>query len=516
MKVLPSNIMLSYPVKWSKQQVLRDIVQNFYDDAGIHEFERKFKSEYLPEVDGGKLVLSAESAGFNYEWLLHIGASTKQSQTGKYAGFYGEGFKIASLCALRDFHWQINMRSKDWSMEVSALDTCIDGCVLKQLFYIVEEGLDESPVTELHLNNFSEKDYALLKSVLCGFYYSGNPLIGKLIYKSEYAAIHERSQTAKPEHFVRSYDISGDGIVFIEYQARSEFTVPLVICNHRFKTPDRERNNVYFCTVLDVLIDLVDLIDISASRYLLEQLEKRWYDYPDKKEDLNSWYSLIRKLIRKIVYYDPFSAVCKDFVRDHPNLVVCEQPRNKRAHSRKTQALTWKKLHLPESRLVQDSFAMFGYKTIEYLCEKAGGFNITRPADQRECQLLSILKNAAKDIFIGFIIYYPLCLVIENDSSVFNGCAHLSKNEKTVTNSYGMRIRYTLSHIEIKKSLLARGSFSEAFSTYSHELCHCFGGDASASFSLALTHVITLTMAAHEKLLPFANQWDEIFNVVYP
>ena len=48
MKTTPLNIMLSYPVKWGKEQILRDIVQNFYDDAGALEFWIKLKKKYEP------------------------------------------------------------------------------------------------------------------------------------------------------------------------------------------------------------------------------------------------------------------------------------------------------------------------------------------------------------------------------------------------------------------------------------------------------------------------------------
>jgi len=111
MKTIPLNIMLSYPVKWTKQQVLRDIVQNFYDDVGAKEFYSLFKITYKP--DEKEIILSMAGKGFSYEWLLHMGASSKQDEPGKYAGLFGEGFKVASLCALRDYNWKIKMRSRD-------------------------------------------------------------------------------------------------------------------------------------------------------------------------------------------------------------------------------------------------------------------------------------------------------------------------------------------------------------------------------------------------------------------
>lgn len=506
MKTIPLNIMTSYPVKWTKQQVLRDIIQNFYDDIGLRDFGKKFKKEYIAE----QMSLSAVSSGFSYEWLLHVGASTKQEQSGQYAGFYGEGFKMAVLCALRDYGWQINMRSRDWSIEVCVLATNIDGKKLRQLAYNVEEGLEHSPETVLTINPFSQDDVTLLNDVVLGFYYPENPLIGKLIFENEYAAVHERSKIPKPKHFAISFDVNGDGLIFTGFQARGSFVKPLVICNHRFKTEDRERNHIYFTTVLSLMIDLVDLIDAKTSCYLLEQLEKYWYDYPETKDDVKSWYSLIRKLIRKIVYQNFTSMSANDFIKNHPDLAVCERPTNTHMRNRKAQALMWRKLHLPESRLVQDSFCLLGYKTIVDLCEKSGGYNVTRMPNNDEKQLLNILEHAAKSVLDSFITNFPECLVIENDSSVWSGTANLLKNKKVDYNNHGLRILYTINYIEIKKSLLTKDSFMKAISTYFHELCHCFGGDSSASFSLALTRVIELTIENAKKLQEFEHKWIAI------
>ena len=140
MKTLTLNIMASYPVFWSKQQVLRDIVQNFYDDIGAFGFAEKFKTMYEPAT--GQVMLSSASDGFSYEWLLHLGASTKQAQPGKYAGFFGEGFKMAALCALRDHKWKITMRSRDWEIKVCIIGMDIDGRTMQQLAYNVDEELD--------------------------------------------------------------------------------------------------------------------------------------------------------------------------------------------------------------------------------------------------------------------------------------------------------------------------------------------------------------------------------------
>ena len=374
MKTIPLNIMLSYPVKWTKQQVLRDIVQNFYDDIGAKNFYKLFKTKYIPEKK--EIILSITSKGFSYEWLLHLGASSKQDKPGKYAGLFGEGFKTAPLCALRDYNWKIIMRSRDWSLEVCTLSSTVDGKPFNQLAFNVTEGCDHSTETVLTIQSFSKEDASLMEEVVLSFYSPGNPLFERCIFENEYAAIYERSILKKPSSMPSGLKLNGEGIVYIGFQARGSFYLPLVICNHRFETKSRDRHEIYFGTILDMLIDTVDYIDAKTSCYLLEKLEKHWYDYPDTKEDMDSWYSLVRKLIRKIAFFGP--GLIDDFVKRYPHLVVCERPVNLHMRNQKTQALAWKRLNLPNVRLVQDSFSLFGYKNIVELCEDNGGFNILR------------------------------------------------------------------------------------------------------------------------------------------
>ena len=82
------NLVWDYPVFWSKYKVLRDLIQNFYDAVGPAEWHRRFRVH----VEGDALHLRADATGFSYEWLLHIGASTKREQPGEFAGHFGEGF----------------------------------------------------------------------------------------------------------------------------------------------------------------------------------------------------------------------------------------------------------------------------------------------------------------------------------------------------------------------------------------------------------------------------------------
>jgi hypothetical protein len=513
MRTIHLNILYSYPIKWSKREIFRDIIQNFYDDAGTDSFGGKLSVEFISEGSSrgtGKAVLSMESTGFSYEWLVHIGASTKQDVAGKYAGFFGEGFKMAALCALRDYDWGIRIGSRDWDLRVCPREFEIDGKTMLQLAYEINEIVDggERRKTYVEIDNISAEDYTLLADSVNGFYYPGNPLIGKLVFKNEYIALHERTNFAKPDSFPISHDCEGDGIVYIGYQVRGSIFCPMVIANHRFKTSDRDRHNIYLGTLLDVLIDICDMVDGKTSAYLLEKFEKHWRAYPKDKNDVNTWHTVVRKLIRNL-YWEPKDAAV--FMKKHPALAPYSRPENISAHNEYDQAISWRRLYAPHLRLVQDSFRHLGYKSIVDLCREAGGFNDTRKPSHFESLLFGILSKAATAILEGFVSDAPDCVIIGNASSVMSGTAKVTKLKDVWQNSSGMRVRFSVKSIEIKQHLFARDRFAEAFATYCHELCHCFGGDSSAAFSRALTRLVEIVIDKSDCIKRYGDEWRRCF-----
>lgn len=161
---IPLNLVYDYPVHWSKFKVLRDFVQNFYDSVTWQGWDKRFSWK----MDNGHLEMTAKDIGFSYEWLLHIGASTKRDDGKLYAGYFGEGFKIASLCAVRDFGWTVRMISRDWDLQVIKTDLVVDNKNLAGLGYRI--GSTPEPVTDtiLQLSPFFENE--LMDSVLHSFY----------------------------------------------------------------------------------------------------------------------------------------------------------------------------------------------------------------------------------------------------------------------------------------------------------------------------------------------------------
>ncbi|MDR1690084.1 MAG: hypothetical protein LBS21_15995 [Clostridiales bacterium] len=93
------------------------------------------------------------------------------------------------------------------------------------------------------------------------------------------------------------------------------------------------------------------------------------------------------------------------FAQKYPNLVTCSKPTSLSARNRRTQALAWKKLYLPESVLVQDGFIFLGYDSLEDLCERAGGFNRARDANEFEAKLILILDAVGKRKILRSVIH---------------------------------------------------------------------------------------------------------------
>ncbi len=135
------NLIFNYPVRWSKFEVLRDLVQNFYDAVRYADWDCRFSYGIVD----GKLFLTAAEVGFSYDWLVHIGASTKRDDTGSHAGYFGEGFKIASLCALRDHHCNIELCWRNWRLRVTTADLELDRRNLKSLAYHVWRSMSLLP-----------------------------------------------------------------------------------------------------------------------------------------------------------------------------------------------------------------------------------------------------------------------------------------------------------------------------------------------------------------------------------
>jgi hypothetical protein len=495
---IPLNLIYDYPVKWSVFKTLRDFVQNFYDAIGWEKWSSCF--EYT--IENNELTLRSNNVGFSYDWLLHIGASTKRS--GDFAGYFGEGFKIASLCALRDHRWKISMESRNWKLRVCTSPVSIDNVSLCSLAYEIEKSSTESSATVLKLSPFSDTE--LIRSVLLSFYYPENPLFEQCLWKSPIGAVYTRSRMSKPKHFPETYDDSGPGIVYAGFQAMGSFREPLVFSLHSHRNDDRDRGSYYRMQVVRLIERLVSHLPPDASALILERFRSRWYERPRKKYDFDCYNKIIRTLIQNISRSAEGTVSWRN---SYPDLLVARAIRRSELANvnRRSQAIAWLRQSTKRYRLVQEAFSMLGYRELEDACEQDGGFSIVRPPNEIELHQIAKLENITRRILPDLPFELPPCKMIINESAAWRGMAVCVPATSPFINYRGTSIRFFLPYVAVRSSLLTSSKPNVALGTYLHELAHVFGGDQSARFSRGLSEFLDAVLANTAAIANWEREW---------
>lgn len=507
-KVIPLNIVTSYPVRWKKYQVIRDFVQNFYDSVGYNRWNKEFQYNY----SNNTLSMWVDGITFNYEWLLHIGASTKTANSKNYAGYFGEGFKIASLCAKRDYKWEIDMQSGDWDISVDFIKQKIDNQQVEMLAYCLEQ-VTYNHRSILKISNFSEKEYSIFKNTLESFFYPQNKILGEKVWANENGAVYLRSKEEISETLPYVGEYGRRGAVFCGYQMLGTNPFGLVVCLHKYKKLDRERRDLYSFEVIDVFEDIAYYIDASGAMVMLEQMRKYWNTLPKKQIDLHSWSNTINLLIKKI---NSSKEVTQKFVDKYPNLLYQKRITSVASKNRRTQAREWMTQQDKKYVVVKETFRCLGYPSLEEECAEHGGFlEEDKILNSLEEKCFQVLEMVCDKIFEGFFFtdnLRPERRIIRNKKAVYHGMALTYKNKKTLFNNEGLVIKYNVKEIYLKKTIFNSNGFYDGLTTYVHELCHMFGGDTSNSFGLALTRAMEIMLVNYDEIEKGKLKWKEIFD----
>lgn len=506
-RTVPLNIVISYPVYWNRYRIFRDYIQNFYDSVDMHDWKEEFHYSYKDS----KLSMWVENVTFSYEWLLHIGASTKTGATGrKSAGYFGEGFKIASLCALRDYDWDICMSSGDWSMSVVKINQKVDGTEVEMLAYDIETrtSVDES---RLELYPISQKEYEEFLAVINSFLYDGNPLLGEKIWEGRQGAAYICNTERYNDKLPCTSEYGRKGMVFCDYQLLGSNPFGLCICQHNYNQKDRERSMLYKFEVIQVFGEVCAYISPEGAMKVLEKMRRCWSMMPKGKIDISSWAPVIHTLVVRIALSD---SVTRMFREKYPNLIYLTPTFTASDKNRRREAYAWLRRQEKDYRVVQVSFERLGYHSLEKECEDNNGFVLDDNPNDMESICMDIIEEAIAEIYGRFFTVekFPERKIITNDTAIYHGMAYVIKNRKRMENEYGLRIKNNVRQIYLKRMVFRKDGFYDALSTYIHEYCHSFGGDSSQSFSLALTIAIEILMENHDALQKYKIKWEKIFD----
>lgn len=294
--IIPLNIIRGYPVDWDFSKILRDLVQNFYDEIGYENFAKEFMYEWQ-EVDGFiNLSMRIKGHSFRYEWLTYVGGSTKTDSEKQYIGMYGEGFKMCMLCLLRDFGLAPRMSSQNWSIVPCWEWITIGDTKEMTLAYDLTQRADDGETT-LIIEKIPMEYLEVVKGGMLDFYYPENPLLGKLICSHENYIIHERSDMRIP---CAQWDCNLKGIYFQTFLARGRLPFPIVIVNRQrvlLSRESRKRRTYYPFEVIHLVFRLTLSMEAEESYHMLMIMKDYWNDLPKERFDIYTWYHVVNQLV---------------------------------------------------------------------------------------------------------------------------------------------------------------------------------------------------------------------------
>ncbi len=170
-KTKTSSVTTAWGVAWDEDMIARDIMQNFYD-------ANKDRVGEIQVAHNGRVVTVSAPTTYNLERLFFLGSEKGSEDVGQY----GEGFKVASTCLLRDHHVTPVALS---GTQVVCMRIANEPVQDTQLFPLVYDFFVRDDVvegTQLILTGCSRKMVEALKKGLSHFLYDDNPLFGEKLW----------------------------------------------------------------------------------------------------------------------------------------------------------------------------------------------------------------------------------------------------------------------------------------------------------------------------------------------
>lgn len=148
------------------------------------------------------------------------------------------------------------------------------------------------------------------------------------------------------------------------------------------------------------------------------------------------------------------------------------------------------------------------------LCDREGGFNEKRRPNEIERKYISILEKVALKEFSDLMVYecLPVTQIIQNRSSVSDGCALTMKCRENKANRYGMKVKLDIREVCVKSHYLRKEMFPEALATYLHELLHQYGSDLDHNFHTAIMLMDVQLSQIESQLNIYEEEWDALEN----
>ena len=475
---IPLELVADYPIKWDFKKVLRDFIQNFYDALGPDKFGLEFNYDYDRNEQFYTLVMSVEGQPFSHELLSYIGSSTK-SDDGNTIGKYGEGFKMACLCAY-NMGISVAMHSEDWELIPSTYNETIDERDIEMFGYVLNH-VEADGITSLSLENIPPKYYSELEQGLLDFFYPENPLFDELIGKGDNYTIYSRSSMSIPCY---QYAPELQGILYINNLARGRLPFPLIV---NFKTRHhgdlRSRPTLNEIDTYSLLYECMEEWTPGQSATVLRMLQNSWSDAASIKYSGNTNYYYVCQLVRNVAID---KASSETFSEDMKNYCYFEKKTGDNVRNTYiNEAQRWWKSNPNGKRTINPIFRLLGAENMveTYLQSNSGNF---RKPTKQEQDKYSILTACITSI-IPFLSEedVPTVEIDSKGKSEFSPLQFASR--VYMKESHGRR--YRIDKLILREQDFDEAAFYPTLLKLSEDILQIYGSSRSARYNAVFTHL---------------------------
>ena len=171
-ETLPAQVTTQWDVNWDSWHIARDLLQNFYD-------ANKDRVSDIVIAREGRTVSVDAPVPFDLKHLFFIGSHKGTDDVGQY----GEGFKVASVCLLKEHGIApIALSGRD-VLRIRIAGNRDEGTQLQPLAYDFFSGSEEVAGSRLILEGCGDDLADALRDGLQSFMYEGNPLLEHLLHE---------------------------------------------------------------------------------------------------------------------------------------------------------------------------------------------------------------------------------------------------------------------------------------------------------------------------------------------
>ncbi len=464
-EIIDTRITDHWGVDWNPMEIVRDFLQNFYDANSVDEIDINIK---------GRIVTVSSPSEFDYKSLLYLGSDKGTSDIGQY----GEGFKAATVNAMRNHNCKVLVRIKDFLLEFY-FETEIIGETEKKIIKCKKSKVGRIKGTKLILKNCPKVILEEFKFGMNYFYSENNPLFGTLL-----------TRHYSNDIIIYKSTVENIGFVFYKKLLRAKLDVPLVvICNRKYKSIDdkirHDRDRKAF--------------DDKVLETLLKMLFKNVHLQAVVNE-LKPWWENGHKILRYMA-----SRGYRRMSLKFPDNYYAKQTNTSRMNLSMQVEIKTVEQEFKEKNYIQcpGYMANLGMKSAVLLINK----RMKEKREKRETLYTrkpTDLEQKALNVLIDYINRMEPFL-----ANRFKHANYTIGDSEDLIGELRLSRQWRSHDVFLSKKFFLF-NFSIALSVLLHEWAHIYGSDGSRGFTDGLTGFLSKLIERRNELDEVEQEWNQI------